>query len=273
MALRVHGLQLSILDACCGADKQANVARALRAIRDCPASDLIVLPELCTIGYGERVFDNLPALADTVDGPILAQFAAAARNAGACVAVGFPERAGQHFFNSVAIFSSEGALLDVYRKAHLPQFADTRERDYFTPGAATVSFRVKGVNVGVIVCYDIRFPEISRKLAFDDDVDLLIHPNGFFRDETFASWHPFVITRAIENQLYVLSVNRAGGRCGCSAFCPPLLDWPTAMRTLGEEEGVIGGLVDDEVLAKVRKTYQYRQGRNATILQPTVITR
>jgi omega-amidase len=260
MNFKVTGLQLAIRDALSVDEKEANVEEAIRAIEACDDCDLVVLPELCTVGYGDDVFKRLPATADALDGETIRRFRRAARSRGVHAAIGFAERDGERVYNSVAIVDDLGMLVDVYRKVHLPQFEGSWEKTYFAAGDRSVSFAVNGLRVGVLVCFDIRFPDVCRKLAFDDDVDLLIHPTGFFRDETFASWHPFVVTRAIENQAYLLSVNRAGAECGHSILAPPLLDWPSAISTLGAEPGALACEVDQGVLARVRAKYQYRRG-------------
>jgi predicted amidohydrolase len=67
-------------------------------------------------------------------------------------------------------------------------------------------------------------PELCRQLAVEHDVDLIFHPSAYSRDSSFYSWHQFVTSRAIENQVFFLSLNRAGKNFGKSIFCTPWVD-------------------------------------------------
>lgn len=259
MKIKVTGIQLKVKNTVSINDKEANILRAVRIIERLPPTDLIALPELFTIGYGKRYFQYLPELADSRTGPLLSRFQELARKKRAHLIFGFPEKAGNRFYNSVAIIDATGRLIDVYRKMHVPGFRDTEEKDFFRNGTRAVSFDVKGVNVGVIICYDIRFPEITRKLALHHGVDFLIHPVGFFRDETFSSWPIFTVTRAIENQIFILSLNRAGKNNGGSFFCPPFHHWKKETKFLGSREAVLQGIVDTEIIRRIRNTYRYRK--------------
>ena len=220
MKLNVIGLQLRTGDADTERRKDANVDHIIAQIDACEPCDLIVTPELSTVGYGDRVFEKLPLVADQIESDTIHKIQNAAKRNRAFVALGFAEKHENKYYNSVAIINDGGELIDVYRKAHLPLFTDTMEGKHFLPGDRLVSFKIKGFTVGVSICYDIRFPEVARRLSLIGAIDLLIHPTYFFDDETFSSWHPFVVTRAIENQIYVLSVNRAGEHSGRSILCP-----------------------------------------------------
>jgi predicted amidohydrolase len=259
MKLKIAGIQMSLRDATTLKDRDANLDRAEKLARKAAPADLMLLPELFTIGYGKKAFESLGLLAEDRDGPTITRFRRVARELKSFIVFGFPERAGKSVFNSAAVINDRGGLVDVYRKMHIPQFSETMEKDYFRRGGKTCSFNLKGVKTGLIICYDIRFPEITRKLALKDGIQLLVHPVGFCRDETFASWPIFTVTRAIENQVYVLSVNRAGKNNGGSLFAPPRMEWRKETRILGQREAVIKGTVDTRLLDKIRNTYQYRK--------------
>lgn len=265
--MKVAGLQLRLIDATTRQQKESNVDHILQQIDACPQCDLIVVPELATVGYGQDVFENLSFTADPVASSTIDRIRSAAKRKQTFLAFGFPEKSEDAFYNSVALIDDRGGLIDVYRKTHLPLFVDTMEGDYFQSGDRLVSFDVRGVEVGVSICYDIRYPELARNLALDRNIDLLLHPTAFSDDETFASWHPFIVTRAIENQIYVLSVNRAGERSGRSFFCPPLMDWQRHSSALGVDEDCLVATIDDGVLSTVRQKYRYREGINQKALE------
>lgn len=148
-------------------DLSANVAQTTAAIARAAGqgAELVVLPECVTTGW---VIDRegVQALAEAGDGtgPALGAWRATAREHGIGVIGGYAERDGERLFNSVAVIDRDGELRGQYRKLHL--FGN--ERDVFAPGDRGVPlFELDGVRVGVLVCYDLRFPEAMRLLALD----------------------------------------------------------------------------------------------------------
>lgn len=124
---------------------------------------IVVLPELMASGYVPRR-DVLWPVAESVEapGPCLRSWQAAAVAGGVTVIAGFPERDGEWLFNSAAVIDSSGRIVSVYRKLHL--FG--AEWDCFTPGDRGLQVvEVGGLALGVLVCYDLRFPEALRILA------------------------------------------------------------------------------------------------------------
>ena len=157
------------------AENAARTAAALQVAADQGAS-LVVLPELAATGY---VLDRaeLAARAESVGSPgrVLTAWAERARALGITVVGGFAERAGDRLYNSVAVFAPDGALAGTYRKLHL--FG--REQEVFAPGDLGLPvIEVAGLRLGVVVCYDLRFPETVRILALRD-VDLVAVPTAW----------------------------------------------------------------------------------------------
>ena len=113
-----------------------------------------------------------------------------------------------------------------------------------------------------MICADMRYPELARELAVEHGVDLILHPCAFSRDASFCSWHQFVIARALENQVYWLSLNYSGKSFGASIFAPPWID-STTTATVGAQhaECCICGLVDTEVIAQARAQFPFRANR------------
>lgn len=186
--------------------------------------DLIVLPELCSIEYSRRAFDNLDALSETLEGPSFVTWRSIAREFRTYVAYGFPRRAKSGYLITTAIVDRNGDLVGHYDKIHLAQYGASVEKEYFLRGENFFVFEIDGFRIAPIICYDIRIPELSRTLVTDHRVDLILHPGAYSRDASFYSWHHFVVTRAIENQIYFFSVNRAGAAYGNSMICPPWVD-------------------------------------------------
>ena len=123
-------------------------------------------------------------------------------------------------------------------------------------------FDVKGLRFAPIICYDIRIPELSRVLTINHNVDCILHCGAYFRDESFATWHPFVITRAMENQIFFLSLNRAGRDYGHSLFCPPWVDerhLPSVFEDRSEEFKYLE--IDKTKIENARTQYTFLRDR------------
>ena len=133
----------------------------------------------------------------------------------------------------------------VYDKMHLCDMGACSEVAHgLTRGERPGVFTCRGWRVGVCICYDLRFPALWRRLAWEEDCDLIVHPSAFVRDATFPMYHTFVTTRAVENGIYVLSVNFAGADFGESIAAPPWVGPVPGLadqraRVLGCDEGVM----------------------------------
>ncbi|MFD8489167.1 carbon-nitrogen hydrolase family protein [Streptomyces sp. NPDC059712] len=165
---------------------------------------LLVTSELFLTGYA--VGDDIGVLAEPADGDAADAVAEIAGRHGLAVAYGYPERDGERVFNSVQLVAADGTRPANYRKTHL---FGCFERDHFTPGEQpVVQTELNGLTVGLMICYDVEFPENVRAHALAG-TDLLLVPT--------AQMHPFqfvaesvVPVRAFENQMYVAYVNRVG---------------------------------------------------------------
>jgi len=240
-----------------------SVALVSAALARAPA-DLVVLPELSSIAYSAAAFAHLDALAEPLEGPSLRRWAALARAHGVHVVFGFARRAGAATFISSAVVAPDGSCLGVYDKLHLCQYGAGVEKSHFTRGDHIVTFRVNGITCAPIICYDIRIPELSRSLALRHGVDLIVHCGAYFRDESFATWHDFITTRALENQVYLLSLNRAGADYGRSAFCAPWMDESRPMLLMDDHgEDLRYFDVTRAEIDRARATYSFRVDRLA----------
>lgn len=165
---------------------------------------LLAAPEMFLTGYA--IGDDIARLAEPADGDSADAVAEIAARHGIALAYGYPERSGDTVFNSAQLISATGDRLANYRKTHL---FGCFERDHFTPGEQpVVQAELNGVRVGLMICYDVEFPENVRAHALAG-TDLLVVPT--------AQMHPFqfvaesmIPVRAFENQMYVAYVNRVG---------------------------------------------------------------
>jgi predicted amidohydrolase len=188
-------------------DVETNVARAL-ALASTVDATLYVFPELMTSGYAFASRLEARALAETPGGreayaPGLHALAKWAKARRAFVIAGFPEKGGARVYNSSALIGPDGRVRDIYRKLHL--FDD--EKLWFAPGdrAPRVS-RVGAARVGMLICFDWRFPEIWRVLALQG-ADVIAHPSNLVVPRAAQMATP---VRALENRVYVVTANRVG---------------------------------------------------------------
>ena len=202
-------------------DSAYNYAHALELVRKAAAAgaDTVLLPETFNIGFFPR--EKLAELADP-DGEIvkMAFGALAAELHINLIAGSVVTNRGGQVYNTSYVFDRGGTCIASYDKTHL--FTPMGEHEYFTPGDALCTFTLDGVKCGLIICYELRFPELTRSLALQD-MELLFVPAewpGIRR----AHWQTLNRARAIENQIFLACCNGGGTAgetvCGgCSAIC------------------------------------------------------
>jgi len=168
-------------------------------------ASLLICPELFLTGYA--IGDDVRVLAEAADGPSAQRVAAIAAESGIAIAYGYPERAASgEIHNSAQLIGPDGQAAANYRKTHL--FGDF-ERAVFTPGAdPVVQAELSGLRIGMVICYDVEFPETVRAHALAG-TDLLVVPTAQMRPFEFVC-HTVIPARAFESQLYLAYVNRHG---------------------------------------------------------------
>ena len=180
---------------------EENLERGLALARTVEA-DLVVLPELWSSGYVFSSHAEVDALAEDARGGLTARaLAAAAKRDRRHYIAGFPERSGGRVYNS-AILVGPAGVKALYRKLHLFE----REQEWFAPGDLPLAVhRVGAASVGMLICFDWRFPEAARVLALQG-ADVIAHPSNL----VFPNAQEAMRVRALENQLYTVTANRTG---------------------------------------------------------------
>ncbi len=224
--------------------------------------DLVVLPELSSIDYSRDTFANLSELAEPLDGATFQAWRQVAQARGVYVSYSFARQGEGGPFICVAVVGPDGNLVGHYDKLHLAQYGASMEKEYFSRGDHLFVFDINGFRLAPIICYDIRIPELTRTLVIDQNVDVILHCGAYYRDESFHTWHPFAVTRALENQSFFLSLNRAGANYGKSLFCPPWQDentLPLEFAETDEDFRII--TLDRETLGHARQNYSFLKDR------------
>lgn len=180
---------------------EENRARIVEAVRRTEA-DVLVVPELSTSGYFFPDTDEARRLSEPVPGPTTEALHAAAAESGTTVVFGIPERDGSTLYNSAVAVGPDG-IIGTYRKVHL--FSE--ETLHFTTGAeGFFTFKLHGVKIGVLVCFDHMFPEAARTLALQG-VQVVCHPSNLVLPE-YGQLTSRV--RALENRMFWILANRWG---------------------------------------------------------------
>ena len=202
-----------------GREVAANLAQAAEGLQAAARAGarLAVLPEyFCLMGH--RDTDKLAIAEERGDGPIQNFLADQARTLGLWVVGGtlplrVPGRADR-VFNTTLVFDPQGEIAARYDKIHLFAFDNGGER--FDEGATIeaghepVTFEAEGLRIGLSICYDLRFPELYRRLSQPEPCDLLLVPSAFTYTTGQAHWEVLLRARAIENQCYVLAAAQGG---------------------------------------------------------------
>jgi (R)-amidase len=249
--MQVELAQLALIDS----DVAHNTRKVVETIGRADAAGgtkLVVFPETTLSGFPTR--ENVADIAQTLDGPALTAVREAARQKGVAAAVGLAERDGSQFYNTTVLIDERGEIALRYRKTHLW----ASDVGVFTPGDRFETCLWNGLTVGLLVCYDIEFPETARAVAALD-ADLLIVTNGNMNP--FGPVHRRAIqARAMENQMFALMVNRCGSGDdnlsfpGLSALVDPLGEM---VLQLGGDETVTKATIDLKRLEASREHYNY----------------
>jgi predicted amidohydrolase len=221
-------------------------ARAARA-----GADLVLFPESAMVRF---VLDHsVAANAEPIDGPFTTSVSAAAKRYGLTVVAGMYECSPdeQRPYNTMVCFAPDGSFIDAYRKIHLFDAFSYRESEWLEPGPGdTVVFSVAGARVGVMTCYDLRFPELARRLAQRGaDIILLAAAwtHGVLKED---HWVVLARARAIENTLYVAAADQVGGvTSGRSMLIDPM---GVPIAASAEVEDLLVGTVDPARTSEVR---------------------
>lgn len=252
-AVRVTVAQLQV-----GTDRAANLLAARDALRTAARvrADVAVLPEYAS-AYDPR--GSGAAQAEPLDGPFVTMLREEARRGGLTVLAGTtlpadaPGPDGRaRAVNAVVAVTATGDVAGVYRKVHLYDAFGHRESERLAPGpadAAPLVLDVAGLRLGVMTCYDLRFPESARRLV-DAGADVLVVPAAWVDGELKAMhWRTLALARAIENTAVVVAVGQAGrGLVGRSLVVGPdgvvglELDATPQVRTVDLDAGELAGV-------------------------------
>ncbi|MGW3343224.1 carbon-nitrogen hydrolase family protein [Nonomuraea rubra] len=186
-------------------DPSTNLKRAREALASAEGADLAIFPEATLTRYGRRI----TTLAEPLDGPFVSGLADSAREHGLAVIAGVFEPGTDRVHNTAVAIDARGELKAAYRKIHLFDSFGAKESDLVAPGAEPAVVELAGVRVGLITCYDVRFPELARALV-DRGAELFAviaaWGSGPLKED---HWVTLVRARALENTMWTAAVGQA----------------------------------------------------------------
>ncbi len=228
-----------------------NISKIDKLLESFNDETLLVFPEMTLTGFTM----NSGNFAEEIDGEGFLYFIKKSAAIKKHIFAGIIEKDEDQFFNSLIHFDDKGLITARYRKIHL--FSMSGENKYYSAGKETVVTKIDKVKIGLSVCYDLRFPELYRFYAKEKAeiiVDIANWPV-----QRIEHWKHLLKARAIENQCFVIGVNRTGADPfhkynGASAVFDPM---GIELIITGEEEGVYSVELDLSKVNEVRKNLPF----------------
>lgn len=234
-------------------DKSKRIERVESLLNQAKGSHLVILPEIWNIGYFS--FDLYSKEAETVHGETARRMSQKAKEHGFYLHAGsFVEKEDGKLFNTSLLFNPDGTLIARYRKIHLFGYG-SQESQLLSRGSEVVVVETDLGRIGMCTCYDLRFPELFRRMLHQG-AELFLVASGWPYPR-LEHWLMFNRVRAIENSAFLVSSNCAGKNrgiqfCGHSMIVNP---WGTILASGGDEECMVQAEIDIEKVSSVRREF------------------
>ena len=253
-ALQIEAMKIAAAQiACAPGDLEAN----LRTINDFASrakdsgAELIVFPEMIDTGYSMPVIQKH---ATSWKEGAVPQLQKMAKQLSLAIIAGVSDRDGARIHNAQAFIDAGGNIRGKYRKTHLVTAAPLDERPVFNAGDAFVSCKLDKFNLGLTICYDLRFPEVCRALAVEHGANVFVNSSAWPLPR-LEHLRILALTRAIENQCYLILANRVGTDdgvtfCGTSAIMDPY--GVIVAAASADREELLQAEISEDVIKSVR---------------------
>jgi N-carbamoylputrescine amidase len=275
-------VKLAVVQMRCSDNLEENLQKAEARVREAArnGAQIVLLQELFeNLYFPQLERETFFALAHPVDEhPFLPRFQALAKELKVVLPVSFFERAGQAYFNSLAVIDADGERLGVYRKSHIPDGPGYQEKYYFNPGdTGFKSWRTRYGNVGIGVCWDQWFPEAARAMALQG-ADLLLYPTAIGSEPQEAGglmtrdmWQRAMLGHAVSNSCYLAAANRVGQEDGATFYGSSFISDYTGEK-LSEagtsEETILYAELDFAQARSFRAGFGFFRDRRPDLYQP-----
>jgi deaminated glutathione amidase len=250
-------------------DKQENLSKSVEFIAEAASkgADLVCFPEFqMAFSPGSQSAAELAGIAETVRGNFVSTLAKAAKKNKIGVVATIYEKSGKpnRVYDTAVMISPAGKVSGAYRKLHLYNALGFKESAKLAPGKSIARPAKTGAgNVGLLICYDLRFPELSRILTVRG-TEVLVAPSAWVAGEMKEEhWQTMVKARAIENGSYVVAPDQLGNiYCGKSMAVDP---FGVVLADMGQREGVEVVDIDKSRVQNVRKSLPLLKNRRTDV--------
>ena len=250
-------------------DKQENLKKSIDFIAEAVSkgADLVCFPEFqMAFSPATQSATQLAGIAETVRGNFVSELAASAKKnkIGVIAAIYEKSSKSKRVYDTAVMISTAGKVSSVYRKLHLYNALGFKESAKLVPGKRIAKpARTNAGSIGMLICYDLRFPELSRILTVNG-ADMLVAPSAWVAGEMKEDhWKTMIKARAIENGSYVVAPDQLGNiYCGKSMAVDP---FGVVLVDMDQREGVEVVDIDKTRLLKVRKSLPLLKNRRTDI--------
>ena len=232
-------------------DKETNKKKIYSLVQDTNGVELFIFPEMTLTGFTMKSEE----MSETIQGESFRFFSSIAKDKSANIFAGIIERRNIRIYNTLIHVKPDGNLLKLYRKVH--PFSYSAENEHYDAGAKPAMTKIKKWEVGLTICYDLRFPELYRKYG-KKRAHLIVNIANW-PDTRIGHWRTLLKARAIENQCYIAGVNRIGkdpklNYVGFSSVFDPM---GKEIITVDNEEKVIIVELDKNYVNEVREKFPF----------------
>jgi len=247
--MQVAAIQMGVVEG----DKARTIDKAVENVRMARDADLIILPELWNIGF--MSFDRYLPEAEDKNGPTLTRLKKLAGEVESYVHTGsFVEKEGGKYYNSSYLISPKGEILANYRKLHLFGY-DSKETELLSRGDTVVVVKTPMATFGLATCYDLRFPELFRRMV-ERGAELFLICSAWPYPR-LEHWIMLNRVRALENQCFLVSANSTGQNMGTTFVGHSMMvdPWGVILASGGDDEVILRNELDLKQVADARERF------------------
>ncbi len=255
-------------------DKNKNITRAQEMIKQAaPQADLVVLPEMWNCPYETSLFPEYAE--DANNSPSLNAISELAKSEKIHILAGsIPEKDEGNIYNSSFLFNPQGEIIGRHRKVHLfdidvPGKIRFKESETLSPGDQLTVVNTPLCNIGIAICYDIRFSELLRLMALEG-AQLIIIPGAFNLTTGPAHWESLIRVRAMDNQVFLAAASPSRDHnapyvaYGHSMVADP---WGSVIAEAGAEEEIVYASLDLDRISQTRQELPLLKNRRTDLYQ------
>ena len=262
-------MKVAVVQLKASTDKEANLKKILGHMSSASRqnADLVAFPEFMMFYTGSsQTPRQLAGLAETADGPFVSAIAEHAKQNQIQVVGSFYERSNKRnrVYDTSFVMDISGRVISTYRKIHLYDALGFRESDKLAPGSRIARpVRTSIGKVGMMICYDLRFPEMSRLLATAGS-EILVAPSAWVQGNLKEEhWLAINKTRAIENGCYMVAPDQIGNiYCGRSLVVDP---FGKVLLDMKQKQGIGYANIDPDMVRQTRKVLPLLENRRQDV--------